>query len=89
MNETGPERTTLDHLMKLIERAGSVSPRADINIVHAARINAALQGNDFVTPNDIVEVIAPILRHKIIFKSGEIEQEEHENYLNKIMKKVL
>ncbi|MGK0296803.1 MAG: MoxR-like ATPase [Gammaproteobacteria bacterium] len=93
LNETRPERTTLDDVKKLIERAGGVSPRAGINIVHAARVNAVLQGNDFVTPNDIVEVIAPILRHRIVFKPGEIEEEEYESYLNdlidKIMKKVL
>ncbi|MGY8815311.1 MAG: AAA family ATPase, partial [Gammaproteobacteria bacterium] len=93
LNETRPERTTLDDVKKLIERAGGVSPRAGINIVHAARVNAVLQGNDFVTPNDIVEVIAPILRHRIVFKPGEIEEEEYESCLNdlidKIMKKVL
>ena len=93
LNETRPERTTIDDIKKLIERAGGVSPRAGISIVHAARVNAVLQGNDFVTPNDIVEVIAPILRHRIVFKPGEIEEEEYESYLNdlidKIMKKVL
>ncbi|MBD0333332.1 MAG: MoxR family ATPase [Chitinophagaceae bacterium] len=42
------------------------SPRASLAIMSASKAIAAINGRDFVTPDDIVEVILPILRHRII-----------------------
>jgi MoxR-like ATPase len=42
------------------------SPRASLAIMNASKATAAIKGRDFVTPEDILEVIAPILRHRII-----------------------
>ena len=42
------------------------SPRATIALDRCARINAWLDGRDFVTPEDIHAVIYDILRHRII-----------------------
>ena len=42
------------------------SPRATIALDRCAKINAWLEGRDFVTPEDIHEVIYEILRHRII-----------------------
>ena len=42
------------------------SPRATIALDRCAKINAWLNGRDFVTPEDIHDVIYDILRHRII-----------------------
>lgn len=42
------------------------SPRASIAILNAAKANAVLRGRDFLTPDDIKDVVAPILNHRII-----------------------
>jgi MoxR-like ATPase len=42
------------------------SPRASINILNAARAQAALRGRDFLTPEDIREMALPVLRHRVI-----------------------
>ncbi len=42
------------------------SPRASLAIMNAAKAMAALSGRDFVTPDDILEVVPPVLRHRII-----------------------
>ncbi len=42
------------------------SPRASIAILQSAKALAALQGRDFVTPEDIKEIAHPVLRHRII-----------------------
>lgn len=42
------------------------SPRASLAIMHAAKAMAALSGRDFVTPDDILSIVAPVLRHRII-----------------------
>ncbi len=42
------------------------SPRASLAIMNAAKAMAAINGRDFVTPDDILEVVPPVLRHRII-----------------------
>jgi MoxR-like ATPase len=42
------------------------SPRASLAILRASKANAAIRGRDFVTPEDIVEMASPVLRHRII-----------------------
>ena len=42
------------------------SPRASLAIMNASKAIAAIQGRDFVTPEDILEAIPPVLRHRII-----------------------
>jgi len=42
------------------------SPRASLAIINAAKAMAAIRGRDFVTPEDIVHVAAPVLRHRIM-----------------------
>ncbi len=42
------------------------SPRASLAILRASKANAAIKGRDFVTPEDIIEMAAPVMRHRII-----------------------
>jgi MoxR-like ATPase len=42
------------------------SPRASLAILRAAKANAAIMGRDFVTPEDIIEMAVPVMRHRII-----------------------
>jgi MoxR-like ATPase len=42
------------------------SPRASLAVMNASKAMAATNGRDFVTPEDILEVVPPILRHRII-----------------------
>ncbi len=42
------------------------SPRASLAIMNASKAMAAINGRDFVTPDDILDVVPPVLRHRII-----------------------
>ncbi len=42
------------------------SPRASIAILNGAKAYAAIHGRDFVTPEDVKEMAAPVLRHRIM-----------------------
>jgi MoxR-like ATPase len=42
------------------------SPRASLAIVNAAKAMAAIKGRDFVTPDDIIQMAKPVLRHRIM-----------------------
>ena len=41
-------------------------PRGSLALVRAARAQAALDGRDFVTPDDVRQVAVPALRHRIV-----------------------
>ena len=67
------EERLLQFIAKLIQQTRhhksiylGASPRASLNIMNAAKAIAAMQGRDFVTPEDILDVVTPVLRHRII-----------------------
>ncbi len=43
-----------------------VSPRATIALDRCARANALLKGQDYVSPDDVIEVIHDVFRHRIL-----------------------
>lgn len=62
------------------------SPRASLAIMNASKATAAINGRDFVTPEDILEVIPPVLRHRIILSPDkEMEGITEDNVLKQII----
>jgi MoxR-like ATPase len=50
------------------------SPRASTHVLLAAKTYAALQGRDYVTPDDVKFIIPPVFRHRLLLKpEAEIE----------------
>ena len=67
------EEKLLQFIAKLIHQTRNhksiylgASPRASLAIMNASKAMAAMQGRDFVTPEDILAIVAPVLRHRII-----------------------
>lgn len=44
------------------------SPRASVSVLLASKVYAALQGRDYVIPDDVKTVVPPVYRHRIILK---------------------
>ncbi|RYC68519.1 MULTISPECIES: AAA family ATPase [Spirosoma] len=42
------------------------SPRASVALLNSAKALATLRGRDFITPEDVQELAAPVLRHRIL-----------------------
>jgi len=62
------------------------SPRASLAIMNAAKAMAAINGRDFVTPEDILSVVNPVLRHRIILAPDkEMEGVTEDAVLNDII----
>jgi MoxR-like ATPase len=62
------------------------SPRASLAIMNASKAIAAINGRDFVTPEDILEVVPPVLRHRIILSPDkEMEGITEDNVLKQII----
>lgn len=65
------------------------SPRASLAILRAAKANAAIKGRDFVTPDDIIEMTAPVLRHRLILTpEKEMEGVTADDLITSIVKSV-
>ena len=67
------EERLMQFIAKLIQQTRNhksiylgASPRASLAVMNASKAIAAMQGRDFVTPEDILDVVAPVLRHRII-----------------------
>jgi MoxR-like ATPase len=45
------------------------SPRAAIALLQVSRALAALRGHDYVSPDDIKEMAAPVLRHRVLLRA--------------------
>lgn len=65
------------------------SPRASIAILNASKANAAINGRDFVIPEDVKKVVAPVLRHRIILTpEREMEGVTTDGVIDMILKSV-
>ncbi|WP_425579779.1 AAA family ATPase [Tsukamurella strandjordii] len=51
------------------------SPRATLGIVAAARALALLRGRDYVVPQDVVEIIPDVLRHRLVMSYDALADE--------------
>jgi MoxR-like ATPase len=67
------EERLLQFIAKLVHQTRNnksvylgASPRASLAIMNASKAMAAIQGRDFVTPEDILAIAPPVLRHRII-----------------------
>lgn len=64
------------------------SPRASLSILKASKVVAAINGRDFVTPDDIRAVSYPVLNHRIIVNPDrEIEGVTAKDVIDDILKR--
>ena len=65
------------------------SPRASISIMIGAKAFAAINGRDFVTPDDVKMVVTPALRHRILLTpEREMEGKSTDDIIRSILEKV-
>jgi MoxR-like ATPase len=65
------------------------SPRASISIMIGAKSIAAMNGRDFVTPDDVKQVVYPALRHRILLTpEKEMEGRTPDDIIKSILERV-
>jgi MoxR-like ATPase len=65
------------------------SPRASISLLLAAKTWAAMQGHDYVVPDDIKFLVKPVYRHRIILRpEAEIEGLSPDSTVDQILQRV-
>jgi MoxR-like ATPase len=68
---------------------GGASPRAAAMLAGAARARAALDGRDYVIPDDVKALAPPVLRHRVILSAAaEIEGRPVESVIERLVGEV-
>ena len=70
------ERSLFDYVVRLVRLtrewpalALGASPRAAVSLMRFARALAALDGRDYVIPDDVKAAFLPVLRHRVVVKA--------------------
>ena len=87
------EDSVVGYIVRIVEetrRSGDLqlgaSPRAGVHLLHAAKAAAALDGRDFVTPDDVKSLVPPTLRHRVVLKAeAEIEGVDADAALRRVL----
>jgi MoxR-like ATPase len=65
------------------------SPRASVAILSGSKAMAAMQGRDFVTPDDVIWIAPHVMRHRIILTpEKEMEGSTADEVIGQIIKKI-
>lgn len=65
------------------------SPRASIALMNGAKAYAAIQGRDFVVPDDVLYLVVPVLRHRVQLSSEkELEGVTVDQVIQQIVSKI-
>ncbi|MGE2728253.1 AAA family ATPase [Mycolicibacterium vaccae] len=69
--------------------AYGASPRASLGIIAASRALALVRGRDYVIPQDVVEIIPDVLRHRLVLTYDALADEiSPETVVNRILQTV-
>lgn len=86
----------LDYIERIVEESRRSpdlslggSPRAAIALLQTGKTLAALQGREFVVPDDIKSLVPPVMRHRVILKpEAEIEGLNTDRALERVLGRV-
>lgn len=87
------EDSLYHYLMQLVQKSRNLSdvhlgasPRAALSWLSAAKAHAAMEGRDYVTPDNIKFVAHPVLRHRLILTpEAELEGTNTTQVINKLL----
>lgn len=75
VQEVWVEPALKEYIVRLVQRTRShvdlglgASARGALGLFRAAQARAALEGRDFVTPDDVKDLALPVLGHRLILK---------------------
>ena len=65
------------------------SPRAGIALMQAIRTLAAFEGRDYAVPDDVVQIVLPVLRHRVMLTAeAEVEGYQVDDVLRELVRSV-
>jgi MoxR-like ATPase len=96
VREVKVEQSVQQYLVNLVRRTREhpsllwgASPRASVALLLASKALAAMRGYDYVTPDDVRDIVHPALRHRVLLRSeAEIEGVTPDSILDEIVTSV-
>jgi MoxR-like ATPase len=90
------ERSLFDYIVRLVRLTREwpplslgASPRAAMSVTRFAKAVAALDGRDYVIPDDVKQAFLPVLRHRVIVKAeADLEGLTADQSLDDVLKAV-
>lgn len=90
------EDNIFDYLLNLVERTRQhpdlilgASPRSAVAWLNATKANAYVSGRNYVIPDDLKEVAAPLLRHRLLLKpEAQLDNVKVDEVIESILKQV-
>jgi MoxR-like ATPase len=90
------EPPLVDYINKIVRQTRSwpsfhlgASPRAGLALMQGARTLAAFRGRDYATPDDVVDIALPALRHRVIMTAeAEVEGLRVDDQLQQLLRSV-
>jgi MoxR-like ATPase len=85
--------SVIDYVVRLVRAtrdsaslASGASPRAAVLLANAARARAALDGRDYVVPDDVKALATAVLRHRLLLSpAAEIEGKQVEALVSEMV----
>ena len=96
INQITIDDQVVDYAVRLVRATRSstairqgAGPRASIALVRCAKVNAVIEGRDFVLPDDVKAVALPVMRHRIVLSAdAEIDGIDADHMLHTLLEKV-
>jgi MoxR-like ATPase len=96
VNNIHIEKKVLEYIALIIHETRNnkslflgASPRASVAILKASKAIAAINGRDFVTPDDVITIAPSVLRHRLILTPDkEMEGVSADEIIDTILKKI-
>ena len=94
--EVRMDPTLVDYINKIVRQTRTwpsfhmgASPRAGIGLVQGARTLAAFRGRDYAVPDDVVEIVLPTLRHRVMLTAeAEVEGQQVDQLLYDLIRTI-
>lgn len=90
LHQVHVSQDVVSYIMDIVEATrkagvlvGGVSTRGAIALYKAAQVTAAMEGRDYVIPEDVVREALPVLAHRLTTASG--SRADGENYLKEVI----
>ncbi|MCK4796372.1 MAG: MoxR family ATPase, partial [Spirochaetes bacterium] len=96
LNIVNVDKKIIEYILNIVDTTRKTpgidvgaSPRATIALLKSSRALAAINGREFIVPDDVKESAYPVLRHRIILESeAEIEGNTPDDFINLVLGKV-
>ncbi len=96
VNAVKVEPALFQYLLEIVRKSRTwpslllgASPRAAVSLLHVAKAIAAMDGRDYLIPDDVKDAAGPVLRHRLLLKpEAELESIDTDAVIGDVLRSV-